>query len=223
MTNTAFWVMHEGLPDRLPDDWAQYWRPALSSEASLVYEALTSEHLASTEVDLNQITHYLGMSKAAFNRAVRELEGYDFLWLDNEAHPPILTIQEVPVVDPDDPPVPKTGSKPKTPWRTVWEFVNYWCALHERRIDEPYPRPQRGKGRDTYLIDEMLRTYSLETLKAVAYWFFVHRKADEPSTIPYFQFHLPRFVSAWKDEGGVALPKMREEPPERDHSASDEQ
>ena len=150
------------------------------------------------------------MSKNRFGIAVRELEGYGFLWLDNEERPPVITVSEVPEVDPDAPPVVMRKSAIKTPWRIVWGFINHWCELHERHVEEPYPRPQRGQGRDTVLIDEMLRTYSLETLKSVATWFFKHRRADEPSTIPYFQFHLPRILSEWKDEGGVALPKMKE-------------
>ena len=59
------------------------------------------------------------------------------------------------------------------------------------------------------LIDEMLRTYSLETLQQVANWFFRHRNADEPSTLAYFQYHLPNLVSEWKDKGGTPLPKMK--------------
>ena len=97
-----------------------------------------------------------------------------------------------------------------TAWSIQWQFINHWADLHERHIEEPYQRPQRGKGRDTTLIDEMLRTYSVETLKSIATSFFKHRRADEPATIPYFQFHLARLLSEWKDQGGVPLPKMKE-------------
>lgn len=208
--DATFNVMHAEPLDRLPDRWMEHWRHVVSRQAGLVYEALSDDRLAGTEVSIARITRYLGISKTSFGNAVQELEGHGFLWLDNEERPPTITVSAVPEIDPDAPPVEKRAGALMTPWRTVWEFINHWCELHERNVEEPYPRPQRGQGRDTVLIDEMLRTYSLETLKQVATWFFRHRRADEPSTLPYFMFHLPRLVSEWKDEGGVALPKMRE-------------
>lgn len=210
MADATFSIVHAEPLDRLPDHWEEHWKHVLSREAGLVYEALSDERMVGTEVSINRITVYLGLSKTRFGVAVRELEGYGFLWLDTEERPPSIAVNAVPEVDPDAPPIAKRAGTPKTAWRTVWEFINHWCGLHERNVEEPYPRPQRGRGRDTALIDEMLRTYSVETLKQVATWFFRHRRADEPSTLAYFNFHLPRLVSEWKDEGGVALPKMRE-------------
>jgi hypothetical protein len=211
MPDTTFNIVHAEPLDRLPEHWHEHWQHVVSREAGLVYEALADDRLAGTEVSITRFARYLGISKTRFGNVIQELEGYGFLWLDAEERPPTITVNDVPEVDPDAPPVERRVGTPKTPWRTVWEFVNHWCELHERHIEEPYPRPQRGRGRDTALIDEMLRTYSLETLKQVATWFFRHRRADEPSTLPFFQFHLPRLVSEWKDEGGVALPKMRDD------------
>lgn len=208
MPDKTFSIMHTEPTDQLPDCWDEHWKHVLSREAGLVYETLSDERLVGTEVSIDRIAKYLGLSKARFSRSIRELEGHGFLWLDAEERPPTITLHSVPEVSPDAPPIEKRGA-PKTPWRTVWAFVNHWCELHERHIEEPYPRPQRGRGRDTVIIDEILRTYSLETLKAVATWFFRHRRADEPSTLPYFQFHLPRMISEWRNQGGVALPKMK--------------
>lgn len=211
MTDATFTVTHAVPLDQLPDHWHDYWQHVLSHSASMVYPALSDARLAETEVSLARITKYLGMSKNAFGKALQELETHDLLWLDRDERPPRITVNAVPEPDPDALPV-KQANVPATPWRTIWEFINHWCELHERHIEEPYPRPQRGKGRDTVLMDDMLRTYSVETLKHVATWFFKHRKANEPSTLAYFEFHLPRLVSAWKDEGGTPLPKMKEEP-----------
>lgn len=208
MADATFYVQHAEPVGDLPERWGDHWKHVLSSEAGRVYEALVDERLASTEVSIGRLTRYLGMSKNRFYNAVRELEKHGFAWLDAEERPPVVSINGVPEVDPDAPPVDKKRA-PQTPWRTVWEFINHWCELHERYIEEPYPRPSRGRGnRDTYIIDDMLRTYALETLKQVATWFFQHRKKDEQSTLAYFQFHLPRLVTEWKDSGGVALPKM---------------
>ncbi len=211
MADATFIIVHAEPLDKLPAHWEEHWKHIVSREAGLVYEALFDDRLASTEVSIARFTRFLGISKTRFGTVIQELEGHGFLWLDKEERPPTITVNDVPEVDPDAPPVEKRVGAPKTPWRTVWEFINHWCELHERHIEEPYPRPQRGKGRDTALIDEMLRTYSLETLKPVATWFFRHRQADEPSTLPFFNFHLPRLVSEWKDEGGVALPKMKDD------------
>ena len=211
MADATFNITHAVSLDQLPDQWQDHWQHVVSRAASLVYPALADNRLAGTEVSLDRITKFLGLSKNAFGIALQELEAHDFLWLDTEENPPTITVNDVPEVDPDAPPITKRDA-PETPWRTIWAFINHWCELHERKVEEPYPRPQRGKGRDTVLMDEMLRTYSLETLKHVATWFFKHRKAEEPSTLAYFNFHLPRLVSAWKDEGGTPLPKMREEP-----------
>lgn len=210
MADATFNVSHAEPLGALPHCWTDYWKLVLSREAGLVYEALSDERLAGTEVSIGRLINYLGLSKNRFGVAVQELEARGFLWLDAEERPPAITVQSVPEVDPDAP-LPAPKNLPKTSWRKVWEFINHWCALHERYVEEPYPRPQRGRGRDTVDIDEMLRTYSLETLKAVATWFFDHRqKGEEPSTLAYFKFHLPRLVSEWKDAGGVVLAKMRE-------------
>ena len=208
MADATFNIVHGEPLGALPDHWAEYWKHMLTREASLVYEALSDDRMEGTEVSLERVTHMLGLSKNRFNIVVHELEARGFLWIDTEERPPTITVQSVPDVDPDAPPVVKRDM-PATPWRTQWEFINHWCGLHERNVEEPYPRPQRGKGRDALLIDEMLRTYSLETLKQVASWFFRHRKADEPSTLAYFQYHLPTLISEWKDEGGTPMPKMK--------------
>lgn len=213
MTDATFTVTHAVPLDQLPDHWHEHWRHILSNSASMVYPALSDSRLAGTEVSLAAITKYLGMSKFGFGKALQELESHDLLWLDTEERPPAVTVNAVPEPDPDAPP-PKKRDVPAMPWRTIWEFINHWCELHERNVEEPYPRPKRGKGRDTVLMDDMLQTYSLETLKHVADWFFKHRKVDEPSTLAYFEFHLPRLVSEWKDKGGTPLPKMTEEPAE---------
>ncbi len=212
MPNPTFILYHEeptvSAPTR-PQSWYDYWLHALSREAGMVYEALCNEHLAATEVNLKQIASYLGMSQTKFRKFVGELEDKGFLSVEEEERPAVITINDVPEPDPDASPVMKRNTPPSA-WRTMWLFINHWCELHARHIEEPYPRPERGKGRDTVLIDEILRTYSLETLKSVATFFFKVRRAEEPSTLAYFKWHLPRLVSEWKDQGGVSLPKMRE-------------
>ena len=206
MADATFAVVHEEPVGHLPSSWRDYWLLVLSLDASSVYEALIDEHLGGTEVNLTRIVRYLGMSKARFSRALGELEERGFLWLDAEERPPVVSLRGVPEPDLDAaPPAPR--KRPKTAWHTVWEFANSWCDLHDRHVGAPYPRPARG-GRDTYLIDEMLRTYSAGTLKDVASWFFQTRGEQEPATVAYFHFHLPRLVSEWKGKGGVALPKM---------------
>ncbi len=211
MADATFNIIHGEPLGNLPDQWGDHWKHVLTREAGLVYEALSDERMDATEVSLLRVTHMLGLSKNRFRIVLQELESHGFLWVDAEERPPAITLNSVPEVDPDAAPA-KKRNVPETPWRTVWEFINHWCSLHERNIEEPYPRPQRGKGRDVMLIDEMLRTYSLETLKHVADWFFRHRKADEPSTLAYFQYHLPNLVSEWKDKGGTPMPKMKEAP-----------
>ncbi len=142
MADATFNLVHAGALGHLPEHWADYWKGVLSREAGLVYEALSDERMAGTEVSLARITHYLGLSKNRFGIAVQELEAQGFLWLDAEERPPCITVNAVPDVDPDAPP-PDPRQRPKTPWRTVWEFINHWCDLHERHVEEPYPRPQR--------------------------------------------------------------------------------
>lgn len=205
--DVVFSVVHEEPLGQLPAHWDSYWKLVLTIEAGMVYEALADDNLAATEVSLERLTRFLGMSKAGFARAIDLLESHGLLWLDAEERPPIISVCSVPDVDPQAPP-PAPKKLPKTPWKTVWHFVNHWCELHERYVDEPYPRPARG-SRDTYLIDEMLRTYSLDTLKAVASYFFKVQKKGRRD-LAYFKFHLPRLVTEYKDQGGVALPKMRE-------------
>ncbi len=208
--DAVFHLHHNEPLSQLPDHWNTYWKLILTAEAGSVYEVLRDNRLASTEMSIERLVHYLGITKTRFGAVIQELENHGFLWLDTEERPPSIALNDVPEVDPNAL-APPARKRPKTSWHLVWEFINHWCGLHERHVEEPYPRPERGRGRDTVLIDEMLRTYSLETLKQVATWFFRHRRADEPSTLPFFQFHLPRLVSEWKDEGGVAMPKMREE------------
>lgn len=208
MADTTFYIVHEEPIGQLPAHWAAHWKLVLTLEAGAVYEALIDEHLASTEVSLLRLTRFLSMSKARFGRAVALLETHNFLWLDAEERPPIISVRGVPDVDPDAP-LPEPRKRPKTPWDVVWQFVNHWCELHERYVVEAYPRPEQG-SRDTYLIDEMLRTYSVDTLKAVASYFFKEYREGRHD-LAYFKFHLPRLVSEYKDQGGVTLPKMREE------------
>ena len=207
MADTVFHVVHEGSLDQLPAHWADYWKLVLTIDAGAVYEALVDESLAGTEVSLTRLVRFLSMSKARFGRAVELLESHGFLWLDAEENPPVISVGDVPDVNPDSPP-PEPRKRPKTPWSTVWQFVNHWCELHERYVDEPYPRPERG-SRDTYLMDEMLRGFSLDTLMAVATYFFKTHKTGRRD-LAYFKFHLPRLVSEYKDEGGVTVSKMRE-------------
>lgn len=207
MADTVFCVVHEEPVDQLPAHWAEYWKLALTLDAGAVYEALTDEHLASTEVSLTRLVRFLGMSKARFGRAVELLESLGFLWLDAEENPPTISVRGVPDVDPDAPP-PAPRKRPKTPWNTVWQFVGHWCELHERHVEESYPRPAQG-SRDTYLIDEMLRGCSLDTLKAVASYFF-KTQTEGRRDLAYFKFNLPRLISEYKDQGGVTVPKMRE-------------
>lgn len=209
MADATFAVVHEEPLGPKPPSWRDYWLLALTNDASSTYEALADEHLAGTEVSLGRIVRYLGMSKARFNKALSELEGHGFLWLDAEECPPVVSVRSVPEPDPDAPP-PAPRRRPKTAWHSVWEFSNHWCDLHDRHVGAPYPRPARG-GRDTYLIDEMLRSYPISTLRDIASWFFKSRTDQEPATIAYFCFHLPRLVSGWKAQGGVALPRMKEE------------
>lgn len=208
MADATFLILHTEPLGQLPEQWAAYWKLVLTLDAGAVYEAVIDEQLASTEVSLERLTRFLSMSKARFRRAVELLEAHGFLWVDAEDRPPVISVRGVPDVDPDATP-PPAKKRPQTPWKVVWEFVNHWCALHDRYVEEPYPRPERG-GRDTYLMDEMLRTYSLDTLKAVASYFFKTRKTGRRD-LAYFKFHLPRFLSEYKDQGGVTLPKMREE------------
>ena len=210
MANAQFYISRTEPFGPLPEQWVEHWSLVLSRPATATYHALRDENLASAVVDVKRIARYLGLSQTGFAKAVRELEEHGFLWLDTDDNPPSITLNDVPVV-PDDAPVPAPKTHPQTPWHTVWEFINHWVAAHERHTDESYPRPQRGKrNRDTTLIDEMLRTYSLQTLKEVATWFLQNRRAEEPSTIAYFEYHLPRLVSDWQNKGGVPLPKMRE-------------
>lgn len=208
MADYTFYVSHDEPLGSLPDHWAAYWKLVLTIEAGKVYEALVDENLAGTEVDLNQLVLFLSMSKAAFGRAIYLLEERGFLWIDNEERPPVISVRTVPDADPDAL-APPSRKLPKTPWNTVWQFVNHWCELHERYIKEPYPRPAQG-SRDTYRIDEMLRTYSLDTLKAVASYFFKTHK-EVRRDLAYFKFHLPRLVVEYKDHGGITLEKMRED------------
>ena len=210
MSKVTFILHHSEstVTDPVPERWNDYWVHALSREAGVVYLALCDHHLASTEIGLKLFASYLGMSQTKFQDRVLELEQRGFLWVDTDERPPVITVNDVPEVDPDAPPITKRDTPP-TAWQTMWLFINHWCDLHDRRIEEPYPRPERGKGRDTVLIDEMLRTYSLETLKSVATFFFKVRGAEEPSTLAYFKWHLPRLVSEWKGQGGVSLPKMK--------------
>ncbi len=207
MADTAFHVVHDGSVGQLPAHWAEYWKLALTLDAGVVYEALTDEHLASTEVSLNRLTRFLSISKARFRRAIALLEEHGFLWLDAEERPPVIYMSGVPDVDPDAPP-PEPRKRPQTPWKTVWQFVDHWCDLHDRYVEEPYPRPERG-SRDTYRMDEMLRTYSLDTLKAVASYFFKMQKEGRRD-LTYFKFNLPRLVVEYKDQGGVTLSKMKD-------------
>lgn len=210
MASAQVYIRHGEPFGPMPEHWGKHWSLVLSDEAVVTYPELRNEHLASTVVDVKRIARYLGLSQTRFGAAIRELEEHGFLWLDTDDSPPSITLSDVPPV-PADAPTPTPKELSKTPWHTVWEFINHWCVVHERHVDASYPRPQRGKrNRDTMLIDEMLRTYSLETLKEVATWFLKNRREDEPSTIAYFNFHLPRLVSAWQGKGGVALPKMRE-------------
>lgn len=207
MADSAFYVIHEEPIGQLPAHWNDYWKLALTLEAGAVYEALIDEHLASTEVSLARLTQFLSMSKAKFGRAVELLESHGFLWLDTEERPPVITVRGVPDVAPDAP-VPQPRKRPQTPWKTVWQFVNHWCELYDRHVEITYPRPKQG-SQDTYLIDEMLRSYSLDTLKAVAEHFFKTDKQGRRD-IAYFKFHLLRLVTEYKDQGGVVLAKMEE-------------
>ncbi len=207
MADNTFYITHDEPLGQLPAHWGEYWKLVLTIDAGKVYEALIDEHLANTEVDLTALVRFLSMSKAAFGRAIYVLESRGFLWIDSEERPPVISVRDVPDVDPDAL-APPSRKLPKTPWKTVWQFVNHWCELHERYVEEPYPRPVQG-SQDTYRIDEMLRTYSLDTLKAVASYFFKTHK-EVRRDLAYFKFHLPRLVVEYKDHGGIALEKMRE-------------
>lgn len=212
--DATFHLIHSEPLGQLPERWEAHWRHAMSREAGLVYQALSDEQLAGTEVDIKRIARYLGISPTRFVVAIRALDAEGFLWLDTDEAPPCITVHPVPEVGLDAlPPAPR--SQPPTAWRTVWEFINHWCALHERYIEEPYPRPKRG-SREAYLMGEMLRQYSLETLKGVATLYFQRlHEGKEPSKLStsplrYFAFHLPRLVLEWKGAGGVPVSKMRE-------------
>lgn len=208
MAEVTFAVVHEEPLSHLPASWQDYWVLVLSADAASAYEALSNEHLEGTEVDLGRISRYLGMSKARFRRALVQLEEHGFLALDAEERPPVVSLRCVPEPDQDAAP-PPPRKRPKTRWHSVWEFINHWRDLHDRYMGTPYPIPTHGT-RDTILVDEMLRAYSTGTLKDIASNFFKSLGKREPATIAYFHFHLPRLVSEWKNQGGVALPRMKD-------------
>jgi hypothetical protein len=211
LADAAFYVYHEEPLGKLPDQWSSYWKDVVSPQAAHLYEILSADDFASKEVDLTRIARYLGMSKSRFAKAVAELEEHGMARLDADDSPPSVTLRPVPEVDPDAPPVEKKRG-PISSWRPLWEFVNYWADLHDRHLEELYPRPRHGsRNGDTHLVDEMLRTYSLETLKKIAHTFFTKRRNDEPATITYFHYRLPRLISEYKDTGGSVLPKLRKE------------
>ncbi len=194
----TFQVSHTEDFGKLPDFWEGYWVALLPAKAIMTYMALRDPHLASTEVSMTRIAHYLGISKSKFTQAVQELDDLGFVTLDKDEHPPLIDVYDVPE-PPKDAVLPDVAAVNQTGWAQQWQFINHWLALHNRQIEESYPRPAQGSS-DAYLIGEMLQTYSLETLKAVAdYYFKQLKEKDEPSDIAtsplrYFKFHLPRLV-----------------------------
>ena len=213
MNNDTFQVNHTEDFGKLPDFWEGYWVHVLSAQAVTTYHALRDPHLAHAEVDIAFFAKYVGTSKSKFYGAVQELEDHGLLWLDKEERPPEIALYDVP--EPSDDALPPLTIKEPSNWQQQWEFINHWVALHERQIEEDYPRPQAG-SQDAYLIGEMLQTYSLETLKAVADYYFKRLKeGDEPSNIAtsplrYFKFHLPRLVLSYKEAGGRTVSKMKQ-------------
>ncbi len=213
LNNDTFQVIHtESFASKLPDSWEAYWVLVLSAQAVTTYHALRDPHLFNAEVSIAYFVKYIGTSKSRFYKVVQELEDHGFLVLDKEEHPPEISLYDVP--EPTDDTLPPAAEAKQSNWQQQWEFINHWVALHERQIEEDYPRPEAGSS-DAYLIGEMLQTYSLETLKAVADYYFKRLKeGDEPSNIAtsplrYFKFHLPRLVLSYKEAGGRTVSKMK--------------
>jgi len=213
MADSTFEVRHTEEFGKLPDFWEGYWVALLPAKAVTTYIALRDPHLSTAAVSIVRFAHYLGISKSKFTQAVQELDDLGFVALDKDENPPLIDVYDVPE-PPEDAALPETTVVNQTGWAQQWQFINHWVALHERQIEEPYPRPAQGSS-DAYLIGEMLQTYSLETLKAVADYYFKRLKeGDEPSNIAtsplrYFKFHLPRLVLSYKEAGGRTVSKMK--------------
>jgi len=208
-TKAVFNCIHNSAVTRHPPDWGDYWQLLLSPESGAVYDELSQDVYAQTEVDLDEFVRYLGISKNKFKIAMVELEEYGLALLEVlPGETAEVIILPVPVV-PDDAPEPPVKKQPKTPWAIVFQFLNEWSTQCELNTKDLYPTPKPGT-RDTILTDEMLRTYSLDSLKRVAAYWFLHRHDDEPVTINYFHHNLARFVSEFKANGGSVLPKRRE-------------
>lgn len=202
----SFLVTHDQPLVPLPPQWESYWKLALSPEAGALYEGLTGNDFSGVHVDAESLIHFFGMSKARFRKSILELVDRGFATFDVEDDPPHLSLGVVPEVV-EGTPAPARKAIPVSPWKSVWEFVNHWCELCDRYTDITYPRPSRGKTRDTFFVDRMLRAYTLESLKQIAAWWFQHRGAGEPVEIKYFEYHLTRLASEFQNKGGTVLPK----------------
>lgn len=209
VAKAIFTCIHDGAVTRHPPDWGDYWQLLLSPEAGAVYDELAKTVYDLTEVDLSDFVRYLGISKNKFKIAIAELEEHGLAVLELvPGETAEVIILPVPVVA-DDAPEPPAKKRPKTPWATVFQFLNDWGILYELNTDDLYMTPKPGT-RDTVLADEMLRLYALDSLKRIVAYWFLHRRDDEPTTINYFHYNLAHIVSEFKTNGGSVLPKRRE-------------
>lgn len=204
---TTFYCAHQGIGYSKPETWEEYWKLVLTPQAGALYDVLSDDEFADTEVDLERLVRYVGISKNKFKISIHELEELGFMSLELDEDPPTIVIMDVPNVSEDAVP-PLARKRPKTPWATTFEFLSAWVELCEIHTKELYPIPKPGT-RDSILVGELLQTYPIETLKRVASWWFGTREWDEKVEIKYFHFHIAGIVSDWKHKGGSTLPERR--------------
>ena len=201
----TFIVIHEQPILPFPVSWDN-WKRVLKADAVTIYEGLVAEEFNGAEVDASRFLHFYGFGATRFMRALRQLEEAGFLWTDPDDTPPFITMRPVPedsplIIPPDE----KGENLP--PRKQVWAFIQHWSKLWERYLGDRYPRPTRGKNKDIYFLHKLLETYSVETLKQVANWFFLHRRRNEPATIKYFWHRIEELMSEFKDRGGSIITK----------------
>jgi len=206
MAKGIFIVVHEQPIMPFPEQWEAYWKQTLKRDAVNLYEGLANEEFAGVEVDAERFLRFYGMGAARFGRALKELEEAGFAWIDPDDDPPHVTIRPVPEIGPEIKPLPKPPEN-LPPRKQVWAFIAHWSLLWERYLGDRYPRPSRGKNQDVYFLHKLLETYSVETLKQVADWFFLHRRKNEPATIKYFWHKIEELMSEYKDKGGSIIVK----------------
>jgi len=205
MPRGTFIVVHEQPVKPFPECWENYWRKTLPKDAAIIYEGLAGDEFAGVEVSADRFLRFYGMGASRFARALRQLEEKGFAWIDPDDEPPHITVRPVPETSAAVPPDEKGENV--SPRRQVYDFINHWSKLWERYLGDRHPRPTRGKNQDVYFLHKLLETYSVETLKQVADWFFLHRRKNEPATIKYFWHRIEELMSEYKDKGGSIITK----------------